>query len=246
MSRNPEEIIERAEELCFLCEEEEAERLVRDALDRKPEHLGLQTELAIILSRQGYDAKAETILRKVVKQDPYYERAVASLGRLLDSSLRTEEAEALFLTFLKKRPQAHIVFDDLCRLWLDNEEEERALVEARHHVEEYSEDFHAYDALRYLLARIEDDLEEEMVDDPASKNYLNALGENIVEQYSIIMKLKEKAIGSEESSMLIDDLEEDLTRIIAELKALRKRYVELKVPLPKVMTRVLANLPDEK
>ncbi|MFW9919275.1 MAG: hypothetical protein ACFFED_06735 [Candidatus Thorarchaeota archaeon] len=238
MSKSPDEIIDRAEELCVLCEEEEAERMVREALERKPQHLGLQTELAIILSRQGYDTKAETILRKVIKQDPYHERAVASLGRLLDNSLRCDEAETLFTIFLKKRPNAHIVFDDLCRLWFDNDEEEKALLSARKHIQEYPTDIHAYDALRYVLARLEDDLGSDLADDPTSQERLLEYSKNIIEQYSVLKKLKMMSGTSEESERYKDDLEEDLARITGELKDLQNRYVTLKVPLSKEMAAV--------
>ncbi len=238
MPKTTEEIIERAEELCILCEEVEAERLVREALERKPDHLGLQTELAIILSRQGYDSKAEAILRKVVKQDPYNERAIASLGRLLDSSLRSDEAETLFTIFLNKRPAAHIVFDDLCRLWFDNDDEEKALKAAKVHIEEYPDAIHAYDALRYLLVRLEDDLMADLSDDPSDRSRLIAYSKNILEQYSILNRLMSIIAASEENAKYLEDLEEDLQRIKGELRDLKKRYSENGIPMTKEMQEV--------
>ena len=237
MSKTPDEIIDRAEELCVLCEEEEAERLVREALERKPDHLGLQTELALILSRQGYDSQAEAILRKVVRLDPYYEKAAASLGRLLDSSLRSDEAETLFTIFLKKRPNAHIVFDDLCRLWFDNGEEEKALISARKHTEEYPADIHAYDALRYVLERMEDDLGSELADEPEDQERLLAYSASIIEQYSTLKRMK-VMMTSDESEEFIDDLNEDLARVIGELRDLRHRFTSSKISISKEMAAI--------
>ncbi len=238
MPNTPEKVIDRAEELCILCEEDEAERIVREALEMKPNHLGLQTELAIILSRKGYDTKAEGILRKVIKQDPYHQRAIAALGRMLDNSLRSDEAETLFTIFLKKRPDAHIVFDDLCRLWFDNEEQEKALEAARKHITEYPNAVHAYDALRFVLVRLEDDLSSDLADDPTDHERIIAFSKNILEQYSILMKLKDMVTSSQEADKYHEDLEEDLRRIKGELLELRKRYQNQHVPISKELDSI--------
>ncbi len=226
MAKDTQEIIDRAEELCFLCEEDEAERIVRQALELNPNNLGLQTELAIILSRQGYDNRAEGILKEVVRKDPYNERAVASLGRMWDNSLRTREAEVLFSEYLKKRPSAHIVFDDLCRLWFGNDEQEKALLKAREHVAEYSDQVHAYDALRYVLVMLEDELMAELAENPTDHTCIIEYGKNLIEQYSIIKKLLDIMDRDDESTKYLEDIHEDLTRLKGELADLEQRYTD--------------------
>ena len=81
MSDKTQAIIDRAEELCALSEEEEAEKLVRDALEKETTNLDLKTKLATILSRRGYDHKTEdaqtamrtvqdTVLKKLGAKSP--------------------------------------------------------------------------------------------------------------------------------------------------------------------------------
>ncbi len=232
MPDNRSDVIERAEELCLLCEELEAERVVRGALEMQPNNLDLKTELAIILSRQGHDDKAQSMLEKVLAKNPDHEMAAVALGRLLDSSLRTNEAIALFTDFQRNVPSAHQVVEDLCRLWYESDEQEKAFTAARRHVEAYPEDIHAYDAIRYLLQRQEDDLQDEMNDIDDEGASMTNLFYNYAEQDSILQKLQGLGSLSSEKPQFIEDLNEDIARVQGELKDLMKRMLKEGIKIP--------------
>lgn len=232
MPEDGNDVIDRAEELCLLSEDQEAERLVRKALEKQPSNLGLRTELAIILSRQGHDNKAQSMLEKVLTKDPGHERAAVALGRLLDSSLRTDEAIALFTGFLRNVPGAHTVLEDLCSLWYDNDEQEMALDAARKHIETYPKDIHAYDAIRYLLQRQEDDLQDEMGDLDDEGFFMTNLFCNFAEQDSVLEKLQGLESLSSEKPQFIEDLNEDIARIKGEITDLMKRMLREGIEIP--------------
>ncbi len=229
--QDPKDVIERAEELCVLCEEDKAEQLVRRALEDASANLDLRTELAIILSRKGHDSKAEVMLRDIIARNPCHERAVSSLGRMLDNSLRVDEAEALFTEFLRNCPPGHTVLDDLCRLWYDEGNTEKALGAARQHIKDFPKERQAYDPLLYLLQRVEDDIASGLVDNPADSDLLTALASYFIEQYIILKRLKTLA-GSTTDTALVEDVEEDLSRVIYEVRDVRKRFERLNLPLP--------------
>ncbi len=226
------DVIDRAEELSQLSEDQEAERLIREALEKEPSNLSLRTELAIILSRQGHDALAQNMLEKVLAKNPGYERAAVALGRLLDSSLRTDKAIALFTAFLRNVPSAHMVLEDLCSLWYDNDEQERALAAARKHIGMYPKVIHAYDAIRYLLQRQEDDLQDELVDLDDEGVSMTNLFSNFAEQDSILEKLQGLESLSSEKPEFVEDLNEDIARIKGEITDLMKRMLREGIEIP--------------
>jgi tetratricopeptide (TPR) repeat protein len=226
MPNNKDDVIDRAEELCLQCDEQEAEKVVRKALEKQPNHLGLKTELAIILSRQGHDDKAQSMLEKVLIADPGNERAVVALGRLLDNSLRTDEAINLFTAFLTNSPRAHMVVEDLCRLWYDSDGQEKAFAAARKQAEVYPADVHAYDAIRYLLERQEDDLQDEMEELDDEGISMTGLFRNFAEQESILQTLQGLDSLSSEKPQFMEDLDEDNARIQGEITELTKRMLK--------------------
>ncbi|MHA2424629.1 MAG: tetratricopeptide repeat protein [Candidatus Thorarchaeota archaeon] len=240
MSEKTKEIIDRAEELCVLCEEEEAQKLVQDALQEDPTNLELKTELAVILARRGYDNKTEKILRDVLAINPRQERAVSALGNLLGNSLRFEEAENLFKSFLSEQPHGHMVLDDLSRLLYDLERVEEALDLGRKHLAEYPQELASYDALKYVLAMQEDDLASDLADDPDDLRRLQKYADNLIEQYSILQHMKncDIVIDCKEDDYSLD-IDEDVQRVVAEIRDVQKRSSRLKKKIPsKLMNRI--------
>lgn len=229
-----EEVITKAEELCTLCEEKAAETLVKEALSGSPDDPNLQTELAIIQSRLGYDGKAETLLRRVIRSNPNLERAVSALGNLLNNSLRTDEASSLYRTFLQSNPHGHVVLDDLCRLLIDDGDEKEALRLARKHAIDYPSEPQAYDALRYVLDRLEDDLADEVAENPSSSSHLRDFASNIIEQYSVLKKMEAQALEpGVDFEDFIQDIHEDLIRIYGEMDDIASRNERNESPLPR-------------
>ncbi|MHA1907026.1 MAG: tetratricopeptide repeat protein [Candidatus Thorarchaeota archaeon] len=244
MSEKTKEIIDRAEELCVLCEEEEAEKLIQDALKEDPDNLDLKTELAVILARRGYDHKTETILRDVLAEDHLHERAVSALGNLLGNSLRFEEAENLFKSFLVEQPHGHMILDDLTRILYDLERIEEALQLGRQHLAEYPQELAAYDGLKYVLEMQEDDLASDLADDPEDIRRLQRYADNLIEQFSILQHMKncDIIIDCEDGQSELD-VDEDVQRVIAEIRDIQQRSSRLEKKLPsKLMNRINAIL----
>ncbi len=232
MSDKTKAIIDRAEELCIHCEEEKAEQLVRDALKKEPKNLDLKTKLAMILSRRGYDHKTEPILREVLAVDRLHEKATSALGNLLGNSLRNEEAEVLFKSFLNDFPHGHMVLDDLSRLLFDGGRVEEALGIGRDHVASYPHELAAYDALKYVLAMQEDDLSTELAEDPEDLARLERYAKNLVEQYSILKKMKDcEVVVDCEEGVHEQDIDEDVQRVVAEIRGIQIRLSRLKTQL---------------
>jgi len=232
MPTNIDEIIRKAEELCVLCEEEEAENLVRSALVDTPENLDLQTELAVILSRRGYDTKTEAILKEVLVKDPLHMRATSALGNFFENSLRSDEAETLFRSFLTGRPHGHMVLDDLCRLLFDNERTEEGLEVARNHIRAFPTELAAYDALRYVLARQEDDLATDLAEDPEDVPRVQRYAENILEQYKNLKWMQESSLSiAEGEEEIIADIQEDVIRVVGEMADIKHRLDRAQIVL---------------
>ncbi|MFW9848928.1 MAG: tetratricopeptide repeat protein [Candidatus Thorarchaeota archaeon] len=225
MSEDINRIIEKAEELCTLCEEEEAEELIREELKSRPKDLDLKTELAIILSRRGFDQRTESILKDVLTTDPSHERATSALGNLLGNSLRTEDAEELFKAYLEKYPHGHIVLDDYSRLLYDSDRVDEALNLGRKHISNYPQELAAYDALKYVLEMQEDDLASELSDDPDDLTRLMRYLENLAEQYLVLTKMMNcETVVNCASDELSDDIGEDMQRVVAEIREIRNQY----------------------
>ena len=232
MSDKTQAIIDRAEELCALSEEEEAEKLVRDALEKETTNLDLKTKLATILSRRGYDHKTEPILREVLVADRLHETATSALGNLLGNSLRNEEAEVLFKSFLDDNPHGHMVLDDLSRLLYDGGRVEEALEIGRNHVASYPQELAAYDALKYVLAMQEDDLSTKLAEEPEDIARLERYATNLVEQYSILQRMKDCDVVHDcKDGEREQDIREDVDRVVAEIKDIQNRLSRLKTQL---------------
>ena len=245
MSEETKSIIERAEELCVLCEEEEAEILVRDALKKDPENLDLKTELAVILSRRGYDHKTESILREVLEIDGYHQRATSSLGNLLGNSLRHDEAEELFRSYLAKQPHGHMILDDLSRLLYDLDRIEEAYIIARKHIMDYPQEIDAYAALKYVLEMHEDDLATELAEDPTDVEKLRRFSENLVEQHFILQKMKAcENVDDCEDSMPNTSIDEDIFRVVAEIQDIRMRNNRNKEKLSSALVEMIEDILD--
>ncbi len=234
MSEDINRIIERAEELCTLCEEKEAEEIIREALKSKPKNLDLKTELAIILSRRGFDQRSESILKEVLATDPSHERATSALGNLMGNSLRTEDAEELFKAYLEKYPHGHIVLDDYSRLLYDSDRVDEALNLGRNHISDYPQELAAYDALKYVLEMQEDDLASELTDDPDDLSRLIGYLENLAEQYSVLTKMINcDTVINCASDEFSNDIGEDIHRVVAEIGEVKNQYNYDERKLPK-------------
>jgi tetratricopeptide (TPR) repeat protein len=232
--------IAEAEALCIVCEEEQAEQIVREVLEKHPKNLDLITELAIIRSRRGYDGEAEPMLRKVVSNDPLHERATSALGNLLGNSLRTSEAEKLLRQYLVQRPDGHGILDDLCRLLYDDERQKESLELARRQVSQYPAEIRAYDALRYVLLRQEDDFSVDLADNPEDYKRLLRLAENFVEQSSVLCELNSLTLSeANPASNVMFDISNEMKRIYGEMHDIWKRAKATGFKLPPRVSEVI-------
>jgi tetratricopeptide (TPR) repeat protein len=186
------EILDTVTNLCQEEQEQEAEELVKEALLRNPTNLLLLTKLGIIQARLCRDEEAEATFRLVLEADPNHEDALCSLGRLLDQSLRADEAEVLYRGYLSRNPSSHCVVDDLCRLLLSEGRSEEALSLSRIHAALFLNDISAYDALRYTLLMVEEDLSGVLDDNRESVEATFQLLNNLVEQLTLINHMRQK------------------------------------------------------
>jgi tetratricopeptide (TPR) repeat protein len=230
------EILAKAEELSKDEEQEEALELIQNSLSSFPRNPDVMTMQAVLLVRLDRDTQAESILREVLTEHPHHESAISALGRLCDNSLRCDEAEKLFRRGLEEKPDSHILIDDLCRLLIDEDRIEEAHKQAKEHAQRFSEEYAAYDALRYTLVRIEDQLDEAL--DQSVHDYPSSLelASNLVEQFFVFMKIQDE-VGSER--LRNDDVEwelhEDIFRVIGELENVKGRLDTQKVKISKAL-----------
>jgi tetratricopeptide (TPR) repeat protein len=222
------EIMQKAETLSEMEEHEAAEDLLRDALLQEPADQDLKTLLAIILTRRAYDDEAEKLLRDVLSENPTHERAVSALGHLLDSCLRTEEAENLYLTALAQLPQSHTIIDDLSRLLLDENRFDEALELSRQHAFDYQSEYHAYDAVRFVLQSLEDNYLFDMEESDYSRESCEILLLNLLEQFETIIAL-ESSVGVEslKEMKLYEDIMEESVRVFCEIESLNDKLKTL-------------------
>jgi len=152
-----------------------------------------------------------------------HEDASCALGRLLDQSLRTEEAEQVYRNLLKESPASHCALDDLCRFLLAEGRHIEALEVARGHADRFPDNLEAYDGLRYALAVIEDELCGGYISESTSDETLNQLIMNLLEQYDAILRI-EANVGA--FSVLPEsiscDLQNEYLRIVGELEHLSR------------------------
>lgn len=213
--------LERASNLCDEECDEDAERVLLEALERHPKNLDLRTKLGKVQSRLHREEDAEVTLRGILEEDPLHEDASCALGRLLDQSLRTDEAEQVYRELLKKSPASHCALDDFCRLLLAENRHLEALEVARNHADKFPNDLEAYDGLRYLLTVIEDELCAGYISESTSDETLEHLAVNLLEQYDALMRI-EKNVGSSSSlaENIACDLQNEYLRIVGELEHL--------------------------
>ncbi|MHA2003101.1 MAG: hypothetical protein ACW975_00655 [Candidatus Thorarchaeota archaeon] len=213
--------LDRATNLCDEEYDEEAERVILEALEKHPNNLDLLTMLGRIQSRLHREGDAEVTLRGVLEEDPLHEDASCALGRLLDQSLRTDEAEQVYRELLRKSPASHCALDDYSRFLLAEGRNIEALEVARDHVDRFPNQLEAYDGLRYVLAVVEDELCGGYISESTSNETLNQLVVNLLEQYDAILRI-EKNVGSFSSmhESISCDLQNEYLRIVGELEHL--------------------------
>jgi thioredoxin-like negative regulator of GroEL len=206
------DLIQQVSKLCQDENELKAELLVKNALATHPEDLELMTKLGEIQARLCKDKEAESTFRFVLDRNPHHEDAVCGLGRLLDQALSTEEAEQLYKNFLQNNPLGHRALEDLCRLLLSENRTDEALKLARDQAEQHGNHPNAFDALRYVLHILEDNLESELNDDRENEVIFTQLIDNLLEQLELVVSMER------DFSLPIEDLDDDKTRLLSELE----------------------------
>ncbi|MFW9976381.1 MAG: hypothetical protein ACFFDQ_14005 [Candidatus Thorarchaeota archaeon] len=213
MQEESDKVLLEATRLCQDEREIEAEALVKKQMALEPGNLKLMTMLGVIQARLCKDNKAESTFRTVLSRDPNYEDAICGLGRLLDQSLRIDEAEELYIMFLQNNP-GHFALEDLCRLLISENRVDEALKLARNHATQYETNPYAFNAIRYALHVLEDQLENELNDDRENELLFTKLIENIFEQLELVEALERIAKLPKDKQIELDD---DKTRLIGEL-----------------------------
>ena len=213
----------------------ESEKLLRDAIASYPDVLEFHVELGIVLVALGKENAAEKTFSQVLQRDRTNERAASSLGHLLENSLRCPEAERIYRGVLQLKPRRHLVLDDLCALLYSDGRIDESLTLARHQVEAFPQDFPAYDALRRVLLRLEDDAESSSEEDDFSPKSTQRLAKNLLEQLQLVKKL----VGTVDKAQFNDDrtteIDEELIRLKGELTELMRNAKKLSVSIPKAL-----------
>lgn len=215
MNRESEKVLQEVNDLCQDERELEAEVLVKEQLAADPDNLELMTKLGVIQARLCNDHEAESTFRAVLVRNPNHEDAVCGLGRLLDQALRTEEAEQIYRDFLQNNPVGHCAIEDLCRLILSEERVDEALELARNQVVQHGDDPYAFDALRYVLHILEDQLEAELNDDRENETIFVQLIDNLFEQLELVINIERR---SDIPDGLLTELGDDKTRLVSEIE----------------------------
>jgi len=239
--------LEAASNLCRCEENEEALKLVEEALEQHPNDLELKAMLGVVLSRVERDREAEAVLRAVLKRDPEHEQATSTLGRLLDNSLRTEEAEELYRSFMGRKPACHVVLDDLCRLLLDEERVDEAYKLARAHADQFPAVYEAYSPLQRVLQTQEDEIREKADEAQFDRKGLTKLTSNLIEQFEVILKM-EREIGSETLNTIGHawELDEEIIRIAAELDYIEDAFRKQRASVPSALQSAIQAIHAER
>jgi len=227
--KESDKVLKEVSQLCDDERELEAEVLVKEQLAADPDNLDLMTKLGVIQARLCNDHEAEETFRAVLVRDPNHEDAICGLGRLLDQALRTDEAEELYRSFLENNPGGHCALEDLCRILLSEDQTEHAIKLARNQIKQYGNTPGAFDALRYVLHILEDDLEEELNDDRENKEIFTSLMSNLLEQVELVDRIQSMNNLSEELQTELDD---DRTRLLSELEHLVKSAPGRNISIP--------------
>lgn len=229
MKQESDKILKEATELCQDERELEAEVLVKEQLTADPDNLDLMTKLGVIQARLCNDHEAESTFRSVLVRDPNHEAAVCGLGRILDQTLRTNEAEQIYRDFIQNNPLGHCALEDLCRVLLAEERVDEAVGLARNQVTQYSDSPSAYDALRYLLHKLEDRLEAELHDDRENEPLFTQLLNNLLDQLEVVIKIDSLCKQPDDLQTELDD---DMTRLVGELEHLLNSAPSRQITIP--------------
>lgn len=88
--------------------------LVRDALDKKPDHIELLTELSLICEKLKRFDEMEALLRQLMAKAPQEAHAFNALGySLADRNIRLQEAQQLIEKAIELAPQDAYIQDSL-------------------------------------------------------------------------------------------------------------------------------------
>ena len=229
MNDESDEVLREATMLCDDEREEEAELLILEQLTSYPDNLALMTKLGVIQARLCKDQEAESSFRAVLGKAPGYEDVICGLGRLLDQSLRTEEAEKLYRDFLQYNPVGHCALEDLCRILLSEDRSDEALELARTHTEQYGTNPNAFVARRFVLQILEDQLEAELNDDRENNILFSQLIDNLLEQLELVITMMGRFESQED---LNSELNDDKTRILSELEYLVQSAPSRQISVP--------------
>ncbi len=226
----------------------EAEKRLRSSLSENPQNADIMTRIGEVLAYQHRESAAETMFRQVLSVAPTHEPAVSFLGRLLDNSLRISEAEDLFRKALDEAPDSHCVREDLCRLLHDEGRAEEALREARDHQAQFKSTPEAYNALRYVLVRREEELEDELVESECAPELYIELAKNVIVQYDVLTSL-ESVLNARSAEDLDDDIvkdvQGDIFRIIGELEDIRGQLRKRKGKTPPEISRRIEDIVND-
>jgi hypothetical protein len=207
-----------------LCNEEnamQAETLLQPLIHKHPENVELLTAYGKVQSYLDLECEAEATFRTVLALDSEYEDAVCALSRLLDQSLRSEEAELLLKNLLDKHPGSHCAIDDLCRVLLTEDKMDEALKLADSHVKRFPKDIEAYSASRYVLARLEDKLRFDNEGSDFDPEVIEQLLVALKMQFDLLLQMEEE-IGENtlRDTDLFCDNHEDIVRLTGEMEHL--------------------------
>ena len=98
---------------------DEAERLLRRALEVEPDAPDLLNNLAVTYEQQGRRAEVETLLRRIIERHPDYAFAPISLARVLLQRGERAEARDLLQSLLARRRLHYSEFAALCAAQAD-------------------------------------------------------------------------------------------------------------------------------
>ncbi len=213
----------------------ESEKILRNAVTSYPDVLELHVELGLVLAALGRETAAEKTFGQVLQRDRANERAASALGHLLENSLRSTEAERIYRDVLQLNPRSHLALDDLCALLCCDGRIDEALTLARHQVETYPQDFSAYDALKRVLLRLEDDAEATLDEDDVDPKSTQRLARNLLEQLQLMKKLVSSVDKAQFNDDRTSELDADFVRLKGELAQLLRNAKKLSVSIPKAL-----------
>ncbi|MGY5876293.1 MAG: hypothetical protein RTU30_11155 [Candidatus Thorarchaeota archaeon] len=222
-----EDILKFVTESCYEDEFELAEVLLREKLQIHPDNLDIRTQLGVIVAKRDNDVESEKLLRDVLDTDPFFEPAISALGNLLDNTLRSEEAEQLYRNKLSEKGDCHSVIDDLCRLLWSEDHRDTAHNAAREHASKFPTNPNAYDALRYVLSKMEDYLEEKCEDADYADGCLIQFADTFASHIEVLLELESNV---PKDIVIQGDfqpcIDQDLVRITGELEHLNNRLAK--------------------